>query len=172
MKRPVVTIIALSMFALGRLNSQTGASQAPAAASNSPQGSQSITITRSGLRQTEKGPAERFTGSVEIEPLFPVHDPSHVLGGSVTFQPGARTAWHEHVLGQILIVTAGTGWVQQWGGPIQEIQKGDVIWIPARVKHWHGATPNTAMTHIAIVELRNGYGGEWFEKVTDEQYRK
>ena len=172
MKLLVVTLISLSMFAFGRWSSQPGASQAPASTSTSPQESQSIQITRSGTRQTNKGPAERFTGSVEIEPLFPVRDPSHVLGGSVTFQPGARTAWHEHVLGQILIVTAGTGWVQQWGGPIQEIQKGDVIWIPARVKHWHGATPNTAMTHIAIVELRNGYGGEWFEKVTDEQYRK
>jgi quercetin dioxygenase-like cupin family protein len=109
---------------------------------------------------------------VQIEPLFSAHDPSRVIGGSVTFQTGARTAWHTHPLGQILIVTAGVGWVAQWGGPVQEIREGDVVWIPAGVKHWHGATPNTAMTHIAILEESNGNSGEWLEKVSDEQYRK
>jgi len=108
--------------------------------------SQLITITRSGSREPTKGPAERFTGSVEIEPLFSAHDPSRVIGGSVTFQAGARTAWHTHPLGQILFVTAGSGWIQQWGGPAEEIQSGDVVWIPAGVKHWHGATRTTAMT--------------------------
>jgi quercetin dioxygenase-like cupin family protein len=134
--------------------------------------SQTIKITRNGSQQSSRGPAEFFTGSAEIEPLFPAHDPSRVIGGSVTFQPGARTAWHTHPLGQTLIVTAGTGWVQQWGGHVEEIQKGDVVWIPAGVKHWHGATPNTAMTHMAIQEQLNGKVVEWMEKVTDEQYRK
>src|SRR5713226_718735 len=124
------------------------------------------------LRHCSKGPAEHFTGSVQIEPLFFAHDPSRTSGGKVTFEPGARSAWHTHPLGQILIVTDGTGWIQQWGGPIQEIRTGDVIWIPAGVKHWHGATPNTSMTHIAIQEQLNGKAVEWMEKVTDEQYRK
>jgi len=101
-----------------------------------------------------------------------VYDPSRTSGGKVTFEPGARSAWHTHPLGQILIVTDGTGWIQQWGGPIEEIRKGDVIWIPPGVKHWHGATPSIAMTHIAIQEQLNGKAVEWMEKVTDEQYRK
>src|SRR5207302_6019543 len=100
------------------------------------------------------------------------NDPSRTSGGKVTFEAGARSAWHTHPLGQILIVTEGTGWMQHWGGPIEEIRKGDVIWIPAGVKHWQGARPNTAMTHIAIQEKINGKAVEWMEQVTDEQYHK
>jgi quercetin dioxygenase-like cupin family protein len=134
--------------------------------------SQTINITRSGSQEPRKGAAQYFTGSVMVDELFPAHDPSRTTAGKVTFEPGARTAWHTHPFGQILIVTDGTGWIQQWSGPIGEIRKGDVVWIPAGVKHWHGATPNTAMTHIAIQEKLNGKAVEWLEKVTGEQYRK
>src|SRR5439155_24221241 len=149
-------------------------SQAPTAVPQAPSRSTggSIQITPSGSQQSSKAPAEHFMGSVAIEPVFSPQDPSRASGGKVTFQPGARSAWHTHPLGQILIVTDGTGWIQQWGGPIEEIRKGDVIWIPAGVKHWHGATPNTVMMHIAIQEQLNGMAVEWMEKVTDEQYRK
>jgi len=157
------TLISLCLFA-------SAASQAPTSAAA--QDSQSIKITRSASQQSSKGPAGYFTGSLEIEPLFPAHDPLLVSGGRVTFQPGAGTAWHTHPLGQILIVTAGAGWVQQRGGPVEEIRKGDVVWIPAGVKHWHGATPNTAMTHIAIQEQLIGKVVEWMERATDEQYPK
>ncbi len=109
---------------------------------------------------------------VIIEPVFSAHDPSLASGGKVTFEPGARSAWHTHPLGQTLIVTDGTGWIQQWGGPVDEIRKGDVVWIPAGVKHWHGATSKIAMTHIAIQERLDGKVVEWLEKVTDDQYRK
>jgi len=105
-----------------------------------------------------------------LSPFFDAHDPSRATGGRVTFETGARTAWHTHPLGQTLIITAGTGWIQQWGGPIEEIREGDVVWIPPGIKHWHGATPRTAMTHIAIQELLNGKNVEWMEKVSDEQY--
>ena len=107
-----------------------------------------------------------------IEPIFPAHDPSRVSGGKVRLEAGARSAWHRHPLGQILIVTDGAGWIQEWGGPIQEIRRGDVVWIPAGVKHWHGATPATTMTHIAIQEQLNGKVVEWLEKLTDDQYRR
>ena len=129
-------------------------------------------IKRNGSQPSAKGPADWFTGTVRIDPLFKAPHPARVSGSSVTFEPGARTAWHTHPLGQILIVTDGTGWIQQWKGPVEEIHKGDVIWIPPGVKHWHGATPTTAMTHIAIQEQLNGKAVEWMEKVTDEQYRK
>ena len=134
--------------------------------------SSSIRITRSDSLQPKKASADYFTGAVQVQELFPADDPSRTSGGKVTFEPGARSAWHTHPLGQILIVTDGTGWVQQWGGPIEEIRKGDVIWIPPGVKHWHGATPTTAMTHIAIQEQLNGKAVEWTEKVSDEQYHK
>jgi quercetin dioxygenase-like cupin family protein len=133
---------------------------------------QTIKITRSGSLPLKKGSADYFTGSIQVQELFPTYDPSRTSGGKVTFEPGARSAWHTHPLGQILIVTDGTGWIQQWGGPIEEIRNGDVIWIPPGVKHWHGATPSTAMTHIAIQEQLNGKAVEWMEKVTDEQYHK
>jgi quercetin dioxygenase-like cupin family protein len=131
-----------------------------------------IQITPSGSQQPSKAPAEHFSGTVVIEPVFSSHDPSRASGGQVTFQPGARSAWHMHPLGQILIVTDGTGWIQEWGAPIQEIRKGDVVWIPAGVKHWHGATRTMAMTHIAIQEQLDGRVVDWMEKVSDEQYRK
>jgi quercetin dioxygenase-like cupin family protein len=133
--------------------------------------SQTIRITRSGSQPSAKGPAEYFTGAVRIDSLFKGSGPARVGGGVVTFEPGARTAWHTHALGQTLIVTAGAGLIQQWGGPIQEMKPGDVVWIPPGVKHWHGATATTAMTHIAIAEQLDGKSAEWMEKVSDEQYR-
>ncbi len=135
-----------------------------------PQNSQTIDITRRGSQQSSKGSAQSFTGSVRIERVFDAHDPSRATGGRVTFEPGARTAWHTHPLGQTLIITAGTGLIQQWGGPIEEIREGDVVRIPPGIKHWHGAAPTTAMTHVAIQELLNGKNVEWMEKVSDEQY--
>jgi len=128
-------------------------------------------ITRTGSQPSGKGPAEYFTGTVRIDPLFQAHDPARTLGASVTFEPGARTAWHTHPLGQSLIVTAGCGRAQRWDGPIEEIRPGDVIWIAPGEKHWHGATATTAMTHIAIQEQLDGKTADWMEKVSDEQYR-
>ena len=131
---------------------------------------QSLTITRDGSRAVRPGPAENFTGSVRVEMLFEALDPSHASGGYVSFEPGARTAWHSHPRGQILIVTAGTGRVQRWGDPIEEIRAGDVVRIPAGQKHWHGASPQASMTHLAITEHRDGTAVQWMEKVNDEQY--
>ena len=127
-------------------------------------------IKRIGSQPSAKGPPDYFTGTVRIDPLFQAPDPARASGGSVTFEPGARTAWHTHPLGQTLIVTAGCGWAQLWGGPIEEIRPGDVIWFPPGVKHWHGATPTTAMTHTAIQERLDGKVVDWMEKVSDEQY--
>jgi quercetin dioxygenase-like cupin family protein len=127
-------------------------------------------IKRSGSQPSAKGPAQCFTGSVRIDPLVETPDPSHLLAASVTFEPGARTAWHTHPLGQTLIVTAGCGWTQCWGEPKAQIRPGDVIWCPPDTKHWHGATATTAMTHIAIVEKLNGKSVDWMEQVSDEQY--
>jgi quercetin dioxygenase-like cupin family protein len=127
-------------------------------------------IRRNGSQASGKGPAEWFTGVVRIDPLFQAPDPARLLCASVTFEPGARTAWHIHPLGQTLIVTAGCGLVQSRGGPIEEIRPGDVIWCPPREKHWHGATATTSMTHIAIVEQLDGKAVEWMEKVSDEEY--
>jgi quercetin dioxygenase-like cupin family protein len=129
-------------------------------------------IKRSGSEPSRKGPAEYFTGDVRVDPLFQTPQPGRVSGGSVTFEPGARSAWHTHPLGQTLIVTAGCGWVQREGGPIEEVRPGDVIWFPPGLRHWHGATPTTAMTHIAIQEALTGKNVDWMEKVSDEQYRK
>jgi quercetin dioxygenase-like cupin family protein len=127
-------------------------------------------IKRSGTQPSGKGPEEYFTGSVRVDPLFNAPAPARVLGASVTFEPGARTAWHTHPLGQTLIVTAGCGRAQFWGGPVEEIRPGDVIWFPPGQKHWHGAAPTTAMTHIALVEQIDGKSADWLEKVSDEQY--
>jgi 4-carboxymuconolactone decarboxylase len=131
---------------------------------------QTLVITRGGSRPVNAAPTENFTGRVRVEALFEALDPSHASGGSVTFEPGARTAWHSHPRGQILIVTAGTGRVQRWGDPIEEIRAGDVVRIPAGQKHWHGASPQASMTHIAITEHRDGTAVQWMEKVSDEQY--
>jgi quercetin dioxygenase-like cupin family protein len=128
-------------------------------------------IKRNGSQASVKGPADWFTGTVRIDPLFQANDPARVTGASVTFEPGARTAWHTHPLGQTLIVTAGCGLVQREGGPIEEIRPGDVIWFPPGEKHWHGASPATSMTHIAIQEQLDGEAVEWMEEVSEEQYQ-
>jgi quercetin dioxygenase-like cupin family protein len=128
-------------------------------------------IKRVGSRASGVGPAEWFTGVVRIDPLVEAAEPGRVVGNSVTFEPGSRTAWHTHPLGQSLVVTAGCGWAQQWGGPVQEIRPGDVVWFPPGEKHWHGATATTAMTHLAIQEKLDGKAVEWMEHVSDEQYR-
>jgi quercetin dioxygenase-like cupin family protein len=128
-------------------------------------------IKRNGSRPSGKGPEAWFTGTVRVDPMFQVGDPTRLSGGQVTFEPGARTMWHTHPLGQTLIVTSGLGWVQCESGPIEEIRPGDVIWFPPGEKHWHGATATTAMTHIAITESLNGKNVDWMEKVSDEQYR-
>jgi 4-carboxymuconolactone decarboxylase len=131
---------------------------------------ETIRIWRSGSQSSRQGPAENFTGSVRIDPLFQPTAPARASGSLVTFESGARTAWHTHPLGQILIVTAGTGRVQRWGDPVDEIRQGDVVWIPPGQKHWHGAAPNSSMAHIAILEQLNGKAVDWMEKVSDAQY--
>jgi len=128
-------------------------------------------IKPNGSQPSGKGPAANFTGSVRVDPLFQAPAPARGFGASVTFEPCARTAWHTHPLGQTLIVTAGCGLVQSWGGPVRKIRPGDVVWCPPKEKHWHGATPNTAMTHIAIVEVLDGKAVDWMEKVSDEHYQ-
>ncbi|WP_431221993.1 (R)-mandelonitrile lyase [Serratia sp. L9] len=129
-----------------------------------------ITVMQSGTTPSVKGPSEYFTGTVRIDSPFQGTDPARVGGATVTFEPSARTAWHTHPLGQTLIVTAGLGLVQEWGVPVREIRPGDIVWIPAGVKHWHGAAPETAMSHIAIAEAKEGKVVDWMEQVTDEQY--
>lgn len=127
-------------------------------------------IKRSSSQPSGKGPTDYFTGAVRVDPLFQAPAPAHVSGASVTFEPGARTAWHTHPLGQTLIVTAGCGLAQRDGGPIEEIRPGDIVWFPPGEKHWHGATPTVAMTHIAVQESRDGKTVDWLEKVSDRQY--
>jgi len=129
-------------------------------------------IKRSGSQPSGKGSTDWFTGTVRIDPLITAPDPARIASASVTFEPGARTAWHTHLLGQTLIVTFGLGWVQRDGGPVEEIRPGDVIWFEPGEKHWHGATPTNAMTHIAIQERLDGKAVDWLEKVSDEQYRR
>jgi quercetin dioxygenase-like cupin family protein len=128
-------------------------------------------IKRAGAQASSKGPAEWFRGTVRIDPLMQAADPARVQGVSVTFEPGARTAWHTHPLGQTLIVTAGSGRAQRWGGAVEEIRPGDVVWFAPGEKHWHGATPTTAMTHIAVQERLDGRAVDWMEHVSDEQYQ-
>jgi len=140
--------------------------QALAAEENKP----SQTITRAGTQATIKGSAEYFTGNVRVDPLFAANDTAQFSGAYVTFEPGARSAWHIHPTGQRLLVTAGIGRTGEWGGPVEEIEAGDVIWCPPKVKHWHGASPTTAMTHIALTGTASGKSVEWLEKVSDEQY--
>lgn len=129
-------------------------------------------ITRIGSQASVKGSAEYFTGTVRIDPLFQANAPSRTSAGSVTFEPGARNAWHTHPLGQVLIITAGTGWVQRDGGPIEEVHPGDVVRFLPGEKHWHGATPTTAVTHIAIQEELDGKAADWMEKVSNDQYHR
>jgi quercetin dioxygenase-like cupin family protein len=134
--------------------------------------SASQTVSVAGSQPAAKAPAEYFTGNARIDPLFAAKDVAPFTGAYVTFEPGARSAWHTHPAGPHLIVTAGVGWTQEWGGPIVEIRAGDVVWCPPGVKHWHGATPTTAMTHIALTGTVGGQNVAWLEKVSDEQYRK
>ena len=148
------------------------AQQAEGAGMTTPSGERAIVVTRSEAQTSRQGPAENFTGSVRVDQLFQAGAPGRASGGRVTFEPGARTAWHRHPLGQTLIVTNGVGRVQRWGDPVDEIRPGDLVWIPAGQKHWHGAAPNSSMTHIAIAEQLDGKVVDWMEKVTDDQYRR
>lgn len=150
----------------------TGTAPASSAAGNADGNPAHMVIARAGSQASTKGPAQNFTGSVRVDPLFGARAPSSVSGAAVSFEPGARSAWHTHPMGQVLIVTAGAGRIQQWGGVVEQIRPGDVIWTPPGVKHWHGAAPTTAVTHIAIQESANGKNVEWMEKVSDEQYGK
>jgi quercetin dioxygenase-like cupin family protein len=161
-----------ALAAGGGLAALAPAPQAPATDVLTTRGTPRMEIKRSGSQPSGRGPAEYFTGSVRVDPLFQAPDPARVAGASVTFEPGARTAWHTHPLGQTLIVASGLGWVQHWGGPVEEIRPGDVVWFPPGEKHWHGATPTTAMTHIAIQERLDGKAVDWMEHVSDEQYRE
>jgi quercetin dioxygenase-like cupin family protein len=129
-------------------------------------------IKKVGSQASNKGPSDYFTGTVRVDPLFQAPAPARVTGATVTFEPGARTAWHTHPLGQTLVITFGSGWVQRAGGPVEEIHPGDVVWFPPGEKHWHGAAATTAMMHIAIQEQLDGKAVDWMEKVSDEQYRK
>ena len=171
----LATLASLSLLASACGDRTAGAATdtpaaAPAIASPAAPSGDSLTITRAGARPVQPGPAEWFTGSVRIEPLFAATDSSRAAASSVSFEPGARTAWHRHPRGQVLIVTAGSGRVQRRGGPVEEFQAGDVIWTPPGVEHWHGASPTTAMTHIAIYEHVNGNVVTWLEHVTDAEY--
>ena len=130
-----------------------------------------LKIARAGSQPSSQGPADYFTGSVRVDPLFRPSEPARASGAYVTFEPGARTAWHTHPCGQTLIVSAGVGRVRHWGGPVQEIRAGDVVSIPPGVKHWHGAAPGTGMTHIAIQEHQDGKTADWLEKVSDAHYQ-
>ncbi len=129
-------------------------------------------IDRSGSRPSQQGPSDWFSGQVRIDPLFDRGDPARVAGAHVTFEPGARTAWHTHPLGQTLVVTSGLGWAQREGGPVEEIRPGDVVWFAPGERHWHGATATTAMTHIAIQEKLDGKAVDWLEQVGDDEYRR
>ena len=162
----------LFLVAAGTMHGQNLAAVPDVAPASSLPDLHTIKITRSGSQRITEGAGGHFTGTVHIEPLFDPIKPSRTVGASVTFEPGARTVWHTHPLGQTLIVTAGVGWVQQWGGPVEEIRKGDVVWIPAGTKHWHGATPTTSMKHTAITEELDGNAVTWMEKVSGEEYRK
>jgi quercetin dioxygenase-like cupin family protein len=135
-------------------------------------GDKNMKIQRAGSQASAKGPSDWFTGSVRIDPLFQLADPARAAAASVTFEPGARTAWHTHPLGQSLIITAGKGWVQREGGDVEEVFPGDVVWFPPGLKHWHGATATTGMTHVAIQEQLNGKMVDWLEQVTAEQYQR
>lgn len=172
MKLLAATTLSLSLLASAFAQSnQTGTASSPGVApSASAQDSQAIRIARRGTQPSRQGPAEYFTGSVRVDPLFQAQAPARTSGSLVTFETGARSAWHTHPLGQVLIVTTGTGRVQRWGDPVDEIRQGDVVWIPPGQKHWHGASPDSSMAHIAISESLEGKAVEWMEKVSDAQY--
>lgn len=163
----VLAATAITLSLLASTSAQTNRAGATSASAQDPR---AIRIARRGSQPSRQGPADNFTGSVRVDPLFQANAPARASGSLVTFEPGARTAWHSHPLGQVLIVTAGTGRVQRWGDPVDEIQQGDVVWIPPGQKHWHGAAPNSSMAHIGIVEQLDGKSVEWMEKVSDAQY--
>lgn len=148
------------------------AALAAAALAAGPGQAQTIEIVPNGSRPAARGSAQTFTGSVTVDPLFATNEQRQFTGGLVTFEPGAHSAWHTHPAGQTLIVTSGVGWIQQWGGERREIKPGDVVWIPPGVKHWHGATSTTAMSHIALQQAVGGKTVDWLELLADEQYRK
>jgi quercetin dioxygenase-like cupin family protein len=169
MKRLAATVALLILSGAAWTQSTTDPqSSSPA---TTPAGPPSLAIRRSGTQPPVSGPESNFTGRVRVETSFRASPPARASGGTVVFEPGARTAWHTHPLGQTLIVTAGVGRVQQWGGSVEEIRPGDVVWIPPGMKHWHGAAPTSGMTHIAISEQLDGKSVDWLEKVGDEQYR-
>lgn len=170
MNRILASVLPLVLLASAVSHAQ--GTNAGGGASSGGNTKRSQTIIRADSQPSTKGPAEYFTGSVRVDPLFAAKDAAPYSGGMVTFEPGARSAWHTHPAGQHLIVTSGVGWTQEWGGPVTQIRAGDVVWCPPGVKHWHGATPTTAMTHIALTGTVSGKNVEWMEKVTDEQYRK
>jgi 4-carboxymuconolactone decarboxylase len=159
------TIVATTLIALTLTASPTLAQTSASSSTRD-----SMTISRKGSRPLQPGPVAQFTGTARVEPLFSGTGASRTTGGSVTFEPGARSAWHTHPLGQALIVTSGTGRVQRRGGPVEELRAGDVVWTPAGVEHWHGAAPTTAMTHISIAEMLDGRNVDWRTKVTDAEY--
>lgn len=140
--------------------------------SGASQGQADLRITRAGSQPSARGPADYFTGAVRVDPLFPATAPSRLSGGLVTFEPGARSAWHTHPVGQVLVVTAGAGWVQREGGPVEDMRPGDVVWIPPGLRHWHGAAATTGVSHIALQEAADGQAVTWMEKVSDAQYRR
>jgi 4-carboxymuconolactone decarboxylase len=167
----VLATAAMSLSLLDPVGAQTNEAKATTeSATNPPAFVQTLSISRSGSRPPSQGSTDYFTGSVRVDPLFRTDEPARASGAYVTFAPGAHSAWHTHPLGQTLIVTAGVGRVQRWDRPIEEIRSGDVVWIPPGVKHWHGAAPNSAMTHIAIQEQQGGKTVDWLEKVSDAQY--
>ena len=171
---PLLAVTAVSLALAVPLCAAAMGGQAPDDSSDSPPPSgpdaKAVSVSRAGSQASIEGPSEWFTGTVRIDWLFQAEEPSRVSSATVTFEPGARTAWHTHPLGQRLVVTAGAGWVQEWGGPVHLIRPGDVATIPPGKKHWHGATATTAMSHIAIQESLDGQTVEWMEKVSDEQY--
>jgi 4-carboxymuconolactone decarboxylase len=166
MKLRAAVIVSVAGLAGAPLHGQQAGGSTMAAASQG----EAIVVTRSEAQTSRQGPAENFTGSVRVDQPFQASAPGRVFGARVTFEPGARTAWHSHPLGQTLIVTSGVGRVQRWGDPVDEIRTGDVVWIPAGQKHWHGASPTTTLTHVAIAERLDGKSVDWMERVTDEQY--
>lgn len=172
MKWLIVTLAGFPVLGVALAQPGPGAAgpDAGPAATTARSSGPALRITRAGTQASTKGPAEWFTGVVRVDPLFSATPPARTSGASVTFEPGARTAWHTHPLGQTLVVTAGVGRVQLWGGAVEEIRPGDVVQIPPGQKHWHGASPTTAMTHLALHEAQDGTVVQWMEKVSDAQY--
>jgi quercetin dioxygenase-like cupin family protein len=174
MKRLAALVTTMSLLASAGAHANSTvlahATSPPSPAASQGQGE--LRISRPGSQPSARGPVEWFTGSVRVDPMFPPMAPSRVSGGLVTFEPGARSAWHTHPVGQILIVTEGVGWIQREGRPVEEIRPGDVVQIPPGVRHWHGAAATTGMTHISLTEEVDGRNATWMEKVTDDQYRR